>query len=134
MATRAATIPRRILPEIEIPKTLFIDHVSPPLAIDWPTIYPSSFNVPLAAAGATIIEVSQYRKVNVLVGQTKASSASLTMGKLSGTTLGARFELPLDQKIHSFDVVGPELWLELMCPFDRKTPAEHVQLWLFLTS
>jgi hypothetical protein len=53
------------------------------------------------------------------------------MGKISGTTLSAPNN-PLDGQIHSFDVVGPEISLQL----SRSTnnPKENVQMWVYLTS
>ncbi len=121
------------LTEVEVPKTLFIDHTSPVLRIDWPKIAPGSFLVPLTASNAIFLNVRSYRKVNVLIGQTKASSAALILGKWQPNTFAARYDVPLDQKIHSFDIVGPELALELTAPFTN-IAMESVELWLYLTS
>jgi hypothetical protein len=81
-----ATVPIISLPqppEIEIPKTLFIDHSSPVLTIAWPAIYPGGLRVPLGTNGETFLEVTQYRKENIFVGTTKAHSVIFSIGKWS---------------------------------------------------
>ena len=121
-------------PEIEIPKTLFIDHSSPVLTVAWPTIYPGGLRVPLGANGETFLDVTQYRKANIFVGTTKAHSVIFYIGKWSPNTCAASFEWVPDLKIHTFDIVGPQIALFLSSPFDKTTPAEKIELWLYLTS
>ncbi len=90
--------------------------------------------MPLAANGATILDVAGYRQVSLLVGTTKATKAALYMGKLNrSSTLATRTEFSLDAAaIHTFPVLAPEIALELYA--NRTDPAEKVQLWLYLTS
>jgi hypothetical protein len=126
------TVISRPQTEIDIPKTSLVNHVSPGLQIDWPSFFPGSFEVPLTSSGATTLNVANYRRVSVLVGSTQATQANLRMGMLSGTTLGVSMPFPLDGKIHTFDVVGPEIGLDLLCT--GKFAAEKVQLWLYLSS
>jgi hypothetical protein len=127
----AMTIITRPVTEIEVAKTLFIDHVSPALPVDWaPGV--GTFDVPLDTNGATILGVAGYGQVSILVGTTKATKAALYMGKLSGSTLSTRTEFNLDGAIHTFPVLGPEISLELYA--NRTDPAEKVQLWLYLTA
>ncbi|SJZ75103.1 hypothetical protein SAMN02745126_02146 [Enhydrobacter aerosaccus] len=120
--------------EIEIPKTLFVDRSSPLLTIDWPSLYPGGYEVPLGANGETYLNVTKYRRVNVLVGPTKAHTVFLYMGKIQPNTLSAVYQWAPDRNVHTFDVVGPEIMLFLSSPFDKTTPAEKVELWLYLTS
>ena len=120
--------------EVELPNTLFVDQTAPGLKIDWPNIWPGYFDVPLDAAGHTILDVHRFRKVSVLVGQTKASDMLLYMGKVSGMTLCTDFRWQPDSAIHTFEVNGPEIKLSLTAPLDKTTPAEQVQVWLYLTS
>jgi hypothetical protein len=127
----AMTIITRPVMETEVAKTLFIDHVSPALPVDW-AAGTGTCDVPLAANGATILDVAGYRQVSLLVGTTKATKAALYMGKLSGSTLATRTEFSLDGAIHTFPVLAPEISLELYA--NRTDPAEKVQLWLYLTS
>jgi len=135
----SAAIPlRRHAPEIEIPKSLFIDHTSTTtrVVVDWPSIYPMGFDVPLGPNGETYLNVTQYRKVNVFVDtkSTKAQNFILYMGKRQPNTLAAAFQWAPDSNIHTFDVMGPEIALMLGAPPDRTTPAESVALWLYLSS
>ncbi|HLY88791.1 MAG TPA: hypothetical protein VKQ27_07380 [Acetobacteraceae bacterium] len=122
--------PRPVL-ETDVPRTTFIDHVSPALPVDWAAGV-GTFDVPLAANGATVLNVTSYRQISLLVGTTKATRAALFMGKISGSTLSSRIEFNLDGTIHTFPVVGPEISLELYA--NRSDPIEKVQLWLYLTS
>lgn len=126
------TLPRA--PEVEVPKSLFIDHTSPALAVNWPALYPTGFQVPLGAGGAASLNVSQYRRVNILMAATKAHSAILYMGKWQPNTLVTSFQWTPDAGVHSFDVIGPEISLLLTSPFDKATPAEMLQLWLYLSA
>ena len=121
--------------EIESAQTLLIDHTSTPLSINWPAISVpgggGTFQVPLSGSASTL-NVQGYRRVYVQIGNTKAAAASLYMGKLSGSTLGQSFNVPLDLKIHEFDVCGPEIMLELSG--SSTTPRESVEAWVYLTS
>jgi len=121
-------------PEIEVPQTLFVDRSSPVLKIDWPKLYPGGFLVPLQANGATYLNVRAYRKVSILMSATKAHSILLYMGKWVPNTLCATFEWTPDDKIHTFDILGPEIALFMSSPFVKSTPAEDVELWLYLTT
>src|ERR1700730_17956315 len=79
-----------------------------------------------------IIDVQEFRKVSIQIGSTSATSCDIFMGKLSNTTLGARYNVPLDSQIHSFEVVGPEMALALKG--GAPNSVEQVQLWVYLRS
>ena len=79
-----------------------------------------------------IVDVTGYRQVNVRIGQTKASSFLLNMGKLSGATLSVLTSRTVDNAIHTFDVVGPEIALTLKGGTPKSK--EKVQLWVYLRS
>jgi hypothetical protein len=95
---------------------------------------PWGLRVPLGANGETFLDVTQYRKANIFVGTTKAHSVIFYIGKWSPNTCAASFEWVPDLKIHTFDIVGPQIALFLSSPFDKTTPAEKIELWLYLTS
>ena len=77
-----------------------------------------------------VLDIREYRQVSVEVGATKASKCELFMGKISDMTLSTRYEVPLDHKIHTFEVVGPEMTLFLMGGMPESS--EEVQLWIYL--
>ncbi|KJV06735.1 hypothetical protein [Methylocucumis oryzae] len=79
-----------------------------------------------------IISVRRFRKINILIGSTSAKSISIYLGKLSDATLAQEFHHPIDGKIHTYDVIGPELAIV----FKGGTPnsSEKVQMWVFLSS
>lgn len=88
--------------------------------------------IKLAPAGA-IISVTGYRKVSVQIGTTHATNLRIQMGKITGATLSQyMFNGPVDQKIHTFEVVGPDLVLVLSGAPANST--DHVQVWVYLTT
>jgi hypothetical protein len=54
------------------------------------------------------------------------------MGKISGPTLSQMFTWSKTSKIHTIDVVGPEMVLWLMG--GKPNTTEEVQLWVYLSS
>ncbi len=79
-----------------------------------------------------IINVAGFRRVSIRIGPTAAKAASIVFGKISNTTLAGELVLPLDHKIHTFDIIGPEmvLWLSGATP----NSTENVQLWAYLST
>jgi hypothetical protein len=111
---------------------LFIDRVSPALQVNWALPTSNPFRVPLLPNGGDILDVSQFRKVHVLFGQTGVQSADLLIGKISGSTLAMRETVQPSSKIQTFVLNGPEMMLALLKP-PGATGTERIQLWLFLT-
>jgi hypothetical protein len=87
--------------------------------------------VPLDPQTSNIISTTGYRKVNIRIGTTSATSIMVNMGKISGPTLSQMFTQTMSQKIHTYDVVGPEMVLWLTGGPPNKT--EKVQLWVYLS-
>jgi hypothetical protein len=79
-----------------------------------------------------IIDVTEFRRASVRVGSTSATSISVFIGKILGTTLAVEHTHPLDGKIHTHDIVGPELalWLKGGAPSSN----EEVEVWVYLRS
>jgi hypothetical protein len=95
-------------------------------------VYSQSGEAQVPLDANPIVDVTGYRQVNVRIGQTKATSWSLTMGKISGSTLAVENVRAPDGAIHTFDVVGPEVALFLKGGTPRSR--EKVQLWVYLRS
>jgi len=120
-------------PSAEIPHTRLINFVDQPATIN----YSQSGEAPLQQLNVPtggVLDVRRFRKVHICVGSTKATSIQVGMGKLSNATL-AQIRLlvqPPDSKIHTLEVVGPEmnLWLKGGTPNTQ----EQVQLWVYLSS
>ena len=127
------TVITRPVLETEVAKTLIVNHVSPALQVDWPGLGNGSFTVPLTAGGASVLDVAGYRKLSIRVGSTRSPTVDLIMGMIDPTTLASRYQFAPDDKIHTFDVVGPQIMLSLLNP-GRGTAAEKVQLWLYLSA
>jgi len=82
----------------------------------------------------SMVRVDGFRHICVeVLGTPKTTSFDLTMGKLSGATLGERIaeNQVADAKIHCYNISGPEVGLVL-----RGTPntTDKVQLWMYLRS
>ncbi len=112
----------------DVPNTKLYNFVDTPAGIVYSQF--GEAQVPLDAN--PIIDVTGYRRVNVRIGQTKAASWSLYMGKISGSTLSVENMVPIDNAIHSFEVVGPEIALFLKGGTPKSR--EKVQLWVYLRS
>jgi hypothetical protein len=122
--------------EREVPQSFFIDHVGPRLVVDWAKIcgqYSGGvYEVPLdPVTKASFLDVTQFRRISVYVSDTKAK-VGLCIGKWSGSTAAERFEVPADGKIHSFEVIGPQMHLEL--DGGATYGVENVALWVYLRS
>ena len=114
----------------QMASTRFINFVDTPATVTY-NQYGEAV-VRLDAQGGSSIDVSGFRKLSVRIGSTRATSFRIAMGKISNTTLAYPFDLPRNQRINTFDVVGPEmsLWLRGGPP----NTTETVQLWLYLSS
>jgi len=126
-----AITPLRPAQDVDVPKSLFIDHAGLRLHIDWKSVG-GLYEVPLEpATNGPIHDVTQFRRINVLISGTK-SSPSLYLGKLAGSTLCESSPIPADGRIHSFEVTGPQMRI-----YFSGNPAlgvEDVQLWAYLRS
>jgi hypothetical protein len=89
--------------------------------------------VSLSTTSGAIISIAGYRKVSMRLGATHATTLQVSMGKISGPTLSAAvLNGPVDGRIHTFDVVGPELVLTLSGGPPNTT--DHIQLWVYLST
>lgn len=114
----------------DIPNTRFINFVDTPATIQYSQFAEAQVNLDPQTGG--VIDLSEFRRMNVLIGSTNASSFEVFIGKISGTTLSQRYSKPIDNQIHTFEVVGPQmtLWLNGGPPQSE----EQVQLWVYLSS
>jgi len=87
--------------------------------------------VPLDPAKGDYVDLTRFRQVSVCISSRESTARRLVMGTLSGNTLGEPYDLPLDSKIHTFNVVGPEMYLSMNGP---KNTQEEIQLWVYLRS
>ncbi len=78
-----------------------------------------------------VLDITGYRQVSVCISSQKSVARRLTMGTISGMTCAEAYSLPLDSKIHTFNVVGPEMSLEMNGPAKAQ---ETIQLWVYLRS
>lgn len=112
----------------DVPNTKLYNFVDTPAALT----YSQSGEAQVPLDTNPIIDVTGYRQVNVRIGQTKATSWSLYMGKISNATLSVENMRSVDNAIHTFDVVGPEIALFLSG--GQPKSREKVELWVYLRS
>jgi hypothetical protein len=115
---------------VEVPNTRLFNFVATPADIRY-TQYGEA-QVPLDPKAGHIIDVSGFRKVSLKIGGTKAKTFSVFLGVILNGTLAQEFSQTVDNAIHTFDLVGPEmsLWLKGGGPGSQ----EKVKLWVFLRS
>jgi len=87
--------------------------------------------IQLDATSGNVVDITGYRQVSVLISSQQSVARTLTMGTISGNTCAEAFSLPLDAKIHTFNVVGPEMSLYMNGP---RNTQETIQLWVYLRS
>jgi hypothetical protein len=115
----------------DIPNTRFINLADTPASISYGQN--GETYAPLdAQSNATIIDVSAFRKINVCIGPTKATYFTVSIGKIGGRTFAQGFLQLMDNKIHTYDVIGPQMSLLLMGGPPNST--EKVSLWIYLSS
>lgn len=112
----------------DVPNAKLYDFVDTPATI----IYSQFGEAQVPLDTDPIVDVTGFRQVNVQIGQTKATSWSLYMGKISGATLSVENARSVDNAIHTFDVVGPEIALFLKGGTPKSR--EKVELWVYLRS
>jgi hypothetical protein len=114
----------------DIPNTRFYNFVDTPALIQYTQFGEAS--VQLDPQAGSIIDVSQFRQVSFLIGSTSASSSRLFLGKISNRTLANSFTRPINHQVHTFDIIGPEMALDLQG--GPPSSSEQVQLWVYLRS
>lgn len=114
----------------QVPNTRFINLVDTPATIAFNAS--GTARIPIDPSVNNIINVRGFRKISVLIGSTSATSARVIIGKNAGLTLAQGFTFTLDQRIHTFDVIGPEFTIFLQGGAPNTT--QQVQVWVYLTS
>lgn len=114
----------------DIPNTRFINFVDTPVTVAYTQAGSAHINLDSQVAG--VIDVTGFRTISIRIGTTKATSFDVIIGKVSGSTLAQAFSFPMDQKIHTVDVVGPQmtLWFK----GGVANTQEKVQMWVYLRS
>ena len=87
----------------DIPNTLLFNFVDTPAIIQYSQFAEAQVILDPQVGG--IIDVSGFRRVSIRIGSTNATSFSLYIGKISGATLSQEFSQPIDNQIHTFEIV-----------------------------
>ena len=114
----------------EIPNTRLINFMDTAALIRYDNAQEAV--VPLDPGTGNIVDVTGFRRISVAIDTTSATSFFLQMGKISARTLAQAFSQRMDQKIHTFEVTGPEIVLILKG--GQPGWEEKVRLWVYLRS
>lgn len=90
-----------------------------------------SCDIQLDPKSGNVIDITGFRQVSVCIKSQKSVARRLYMGTISGSTASQAYSLPLDGNIYTFNVVGPEMSLEMNGP---RNTQETIQLWVYLRS
>jgi len=113
----------------DMPNVRFISLVDPPAKLHYDENGEAMVNLPGDQGN---IDVGEFRRVSVLIGQTKAAATQAVLGTLNGRTLAGVFTFPNDLQIKTLEVVGPQFGLQLV--EGPPHTEEEVQIWVFLQS
>ena len=114
----------------DVPNTRMLNFVDNPAIVSYSAF--GEAQVPLDPSTGNVIDLTGFRTINVCIGAASATSFSVFIGKISGSTLSQEFNRPNNHLIHTFDVTGPQ-----MTVFLKGAPGgsrEKVQLWVYLRS
>jgi hypothetical protein len=114
----------------DIPNVRFINLADSPAVLKYSQFGEAFVNLDPTVGG--VIDVSGYRWVSIRIGSTKATSCEMAMGKISNQTLAQAYNVPLDGKIHTFEINGPQMTLVLKGGQPNST--ENVKMWVYLRS
>lgn len=114
----------------DVPNVRFINLVDTPATVQY-SIHGDG-QIPLEPATGNVVDLTGYRRVSIRVGTNRARTCAAHMGKITGTTLAQELAVPLDGRIHSFEVAGPQLTLWLRG--GAASTQENVQVWVYLRS
>jgi hypothetical protein len=85
-------------------------------------------------ANDPVVDITGFRKVNILGSGSYSSigTCSMLMGQIEPGTMAASYDVPLDGKIHTFDVHGPQM----IVLFDNgpANTTKQIQLMIYLRS
>jgi hypothetical protein len=93
----------------DVPNVQYINYVDTPLTLQFDN--GGTAQAMLVSANDPAVDVTGFRKVSVLVPHTTQFTCSLGMGQVSPNTLVADYDVPLDGKIHTFNVQAPQMAL-----------------------
>ncbi|HKC80843.1 MAG TPA: hypothetical protein VKB91_06575 [Gemmatimonadaceae bacterium] len=114
----------------QLATTKFYNFVDTPVAVTFGSNGQAQIKLTPTAA---VISVTGYRRVSVIVGSTHATNLRIQMGKIAGATLSTSlYNGPVNQQVHTYEVIGPELVLVLTGAPANST--DHVQVWVYLTT
>jgi hypothetical protein len=113
----------------DIPNTRFINFVDAPVTVSYTAGGFGQVNLDPQTGG--VIDLTGFRTFSVKIDTTKATSFAVVIGKVSGATLADSLSQPVDNKIHTYNVTGPQMVLNFTGPPNTH---EKVKLWVYLRS
>ena len=114
----------------DVPNVQYINFVDTELTLHFDA--GGSAAAMLTSANNPAVDITGFRKVNILGSYGQNFTCRMLMGQISLGTLAASYDVPLDGKIHTFEVHGPQMMLQ----FDNgpANTTKHLPLMIYLRS
>ncbi len=114
----------------DVPNVQYINFVDTELTLQFDA--DGDADAMLTSAYNPAVDITGFRKVNILAGHTHDFTCVMFMGQWGPGTMLARYDVPLDAKIHTFEVHAPQMTLRF-----ENGPAnttKKIQLMIYLRS
>ena len=105
--------------------TKFFNFVDPAQTVT----YDASGTAVISLQTSNSVDVTDYRKVSVRVSATSATSFEVRLGTFGTKALAGTFSAPVDNQIHTFDIVAPHMKFVLKGPPNTQ---DSVRFWIYL--
>ena len=114
----------------DVPNVRYINFVDTKLTLHFDA--GGSAQAMLTSATDPTVDITGFRKVNILGSYGLNFTCNLLMGQIAPNTMSASYDVPLDGQIHTFEVHGPQMMLQFANGPANTT--KQIQLMIYLRS
>ena len=114
----------------DVPNVQYINFVDTKLTLQFSAT--GSAKAMLTSASDATVDITGFRKISILAPPGLSFTCQMKMGQVALNTLVASYDVPLDGKIHTFDVQGPQMMLSFSNGPANST--KQIQLMVYLRS
>ncbi len=114
----------------DVPNVQYINYVDTKLTLQFSAT--GSANAMLVSPNDPTVDITGFRKISILVASGHNFDCQMKMGQVEPNTMVATYDVPLDGKIHTFSVQGPQMMLSFFNGPANAT--RQIQLMVYLRS
>jgi hypothetical protein len=114
----------------DVPNVQYINFVDTKLTLQFSAS--GGAQAMLTSPNDPTVDITGFRKVNILVQSDLNLTCNLLMGQISPNTMSESFKVPINGKIHTFDVRGPQMLV--MFANGPANSTMQIQLMIYLRS